>query len=162
MVNAATARASLAVLQEAGMHISQAAIREGFRSVQWPGRLEILGRAPFVVADSAHNGDSAHKLVTALKDHFGFRRLTMILGVSSDHATPELLAALFSSADRAIVTQARHPRAASPAWLGEKAQALGFEPELSATVPQALDMALADGGSDNVTAIVARRAAEAK
>jgi len=65
-VNATTSVAALSVLREAGAIVPQEAIRQGLRAVYWPGRLEILGRAPLVVADSAHNGDSANKLQTSL------------------------------------------------------------------------------------------------
>jgi dihydrofolate synthase/folylpolyglutamate synthase len=144
--NAATAMAALSLLRGAGVEVSDAAIRDGFRSVRWPGRLEILGRAPLVVADSAHNGESAAKLVAALRALLDFRRLIVILGVSSDHATPELLVTLLSGADLAIATRSRHPRAASPAWLQQRAGDLGLELEVSDTVPRALDRALADAG----------------
>jgi dihydrofolate synthase/folylpolyglutamate synthase len=144
LVNATTAVAALMLLQDAGVEVSEAAIRDGLRSVRWPGRLEILGRAPFVVVDSAHNGESAQKLMAALKTLFRFRRLILILGASLDHATPALMEALLSGADRAIATRSRHPRAAPPAQLQARAEALGFRLEASETVAKALELALAD------------------
>ncbi|MGD8626762.1 MAG: folylpolyglutamate synthase/dihydrofolate synthase family protein [Anaerolineae bacterium] len=142
LANAATAVATIQRLREAGADISDAALRRGLQTVHWPGRLEILARAPFVVADSAHNGDSARKLREALETYLDFRELIVILGASADHVTPELLQALLSGAGRAIATQARHPRAASPDWLQSQAAEAGFQMELSDTVPQALDLAL--------------------
>jgi dihydrofolate synthase / folylpolyglutamate synthase len=142
--NAATAVATLSTLQAAGVEISKDAIQEGLRTICWPGRLEILAESPWLVVDSAHNGYSAEKLMAALRAHLEFSRLTVIVGVSSDHATPELMYALLSGADRAIATQTRHPRAASPAWLQERAAEGGFSMETSRTVPDALEMALAD------------------
>jgi dihydrofolate synthase/folylpolyglutamate synthase len=112
--------------------------------------LEILGREPLVIADSAHNGDSARKLMGTLEALLNFKRSTIILGASSDHVTPALLRALLASPDRAIATATRHPRAATPSWIQEQAAELGFEIEVSPTVPQALDLALSDAGPDDL------------
>jgi dihydrofolate synthase/folylpolyglutamate synthase len=144
LVNATVAVAAVALLQEGGVAVPLAAIRDGLQSVRWPARLEILERAPFVVVDSAHNGDSAQKLMAALKAHFRFRRLIVILGASLDHATPELMAALLCGADRAIATCSRHPRAAAPGQLQARAESLGFHLEASETVARALELALTE------------------
>ena len=149
-VNATTSVAALSVLREAGAIVSQEAIRQGLRAVYWPGRLEILGRAPLVVADSAHNGDSAQKLMAALRALCDFRRLIMILGASTDHVTPELMGTLLSEAQRAIATRARHPRAADPAWLQAQAAQLGFRLEVTESVPQALELALDGAGPEDL------------
>jgi dihydrofolate synthase/folylpolyglutamate synthase len=147
LVNATTAVATLQQIPKLQESLSAAAIREGLRSVHWPGRLEILGRQPLVVVDSAHNGDSARKLMAALPTHFAFERLIVILGASADHVTPDLLTAFLASADRGIVTRARHPRAAQQGWIQDQAAALGFRLETSEDVPHALGMALDGAGA---------------
>jgi dihydrofolate synthase/folylpolyglutamate synthase len=150
LVNATMAVAALSLLQEAGLDVPQAAIRDGLQVVTWPGRFEILSRQPLVIVDSAHNGDSARKLVATLRAVCDFQRLIVVLGASADHATPELLEALLAGADRAIATQAQHPRAADPAWLQARAAALDFRLEVSQTVAQALDLALANAKADDL------------
>jgi dihydrofolate synthase/folylpolyglutamate synthase len=150
VVNAATAVAALSLLRRAGIDLSQTAIRDGLRAVHWPGRLEILGQAPLVVADGAHNGDSAQKLVAALRDHCDYRRLVVVWGASADHATPELMEALLSGADRAIAIRSRHPRAADPSWLQARAAELGFCLEVKETVAQALTVALDDAETEDL------------
>jgi dihydrofolate synthase/folylpolyglutamate synthase len=150
VVNAVTALAALSVLEQAGVSLSSQAIRAGLWKVYWPARLEILARAPLVVADSAHNGDSAQKLVAALESALDYRHLIVILGTSADHTTPELMAALLSGAHRAIATRSRHPRAAAPAWLQARAEELGYHLELSETVAQALTLALAEAWAEDL------------
>jgi dihydrofolate synthase/folylpolyglutamate synthase len=150
LVNATTALATLSVLQERGVALAAPALAEGLRSVRWPGRLEILGRTPFVVADSAHNGDSAQKLMAALRRHLSYRELIVILGMSADHATPELFEALLSGADKAIATESRHPRAADPAWLQSRAAELGFRLEVCPSVAEALERALELAGPEDL------------
>ena len=150
LINATTAVATLSLLREAGLDIPQATIREGMETVSWPGRFEILGRQPLIIADSAHNGDSARKLVATVRAVCDYRRLIVILGASADHATPALMEALLVGADRAIAAQAKHPRAADPDWLQDRAAALGFQMEVSGTVAQALELALADAGPEDL------------
>ncbi|MGD8398667.1 MAG: folylpolyglutamate synthase/dihydrofolate synthase family protein [Anaerolineae bacterium] len=150
LTNAATAVAAVRALESAGLRIPEEAIRAGLRAVRWPGRFEILSRSPFLVVDSAHNGDSARKLIAALQAYLEFGHLTVIIGVSSDHATPELFSALLVSADRGIATQSHHPRAASSPWLQERAAELGFAIETTASVEEALQLALADAGPDDL------------
>lgn len=148
--NAATAVAVLSVLQERGLILSQEAIREGLRAVDWPGRMEVLARGPLVLADSAHNGDSARKLIAALKSSFEYERLFVVLGASADHLTAALLGALLDAADRAIATQSQHPRAARPGLIVDRAAELGLSLTPVPSVPDALDMALDEAGPNDL------------
>lgn len=145
-VNATTAVAALFLLVEQGLDLPVEAIREGLATVRWPGRLEVLGHEPLVMVDCAHNADSARKLTTALQAIMDYDRLIIVIGASADHVTPGLLRALVSGADRAIITAARHPKAATPAWIQEQAADLGLETEVCPTVPEALDLALEYAG----------------
>lgn len=150
LVNATTAVATVRALPGQAGNMPPSAIRAGLRQVNWPGRLEILGRTPLIVVDSAHNGDSAEKLMAAVEEHLAFRRLILVLGASPDHATPALLKALLSQASQAIATQSRHSRAATPAWLQAHAAEHGFCVETSASVPQALERALAQAEPEDL------------
>ncbi|MCI0377513.1 MAG: bifunctional folylpolyglutamate synthase/dihydrofolate synthase [Gemmataceae bacterium] len=71
--NAAVATATVEVLREQGLTISTEAVAAGLAGVQWPARLEIVGRRPLVVLDCAHNVASAEALVRALATSFPLR-----------------------------------------------------------------------------------------
>jgi dihydrofolate synthase/folylpolyglutamate synthase len=103
--NAATAVAVLELLD-----ISERFIVEGFREVTWPGRMEVLGREPIMVADGAHNVDSATKLIQSLKQYFNYNHLIMIVGMSADKDIDGIIDALAPACDEVIVTRSRHPR----------------------------------------------------
>ncbi|MFC2030334.1 bifunctional folylpolyglutamate synthase/dihydrofolate synthase [Chloroflexota bacterium] len=148
--NAAVAVATLWEVRHAGLDLSEEVVRDGLWAVDWPGRLEVLSRAPLVIADSAHNGDSARKLMEALETNFEYERLIVVLGSSGDHLTPALLAGLLAGADRAIGTCAQHPRAARPELIQSRAAEMGFSVGLSRSVPHALDLALSDAGSGDL------------
>jgi dihydrofolate synthase/folylpolyglutamate synthase len=150
VANAAMAVAAIDLLEQGGLELPASALREGLRAVRWPGRLEILNREPLVIADGAHNGDSARKLVAALRAVGGIRRLTLVLGGSPDHLSSDLLGALLPAAARVIATQSSHPRAASAAWVQARAAELGFQVEVSESVAQALDLALTGAGPQDL------------
>lgn len=144
VVNAVTALAAVTMLP--GVELPVPALRRGLAGMNWPARLEILGRRPLVIVDSAHNGDSAEKLMLALRTNCDHDRLLVVLGGSADHVTPELLRALLAPAAWAIATRSRHLRAAEPASLQARAAELGFDVEASPSVADALDRALALAG----------------
>ena len=62
-----------------GLPVSEAAIREGFSRVDWPGRFEVLQRNPMLVIDSAHNRDSALKLRLTLDDYLPGKPVILVV-----------------------------------------------------------------------------------
>ena len=149
--NAAVAYVALQTLSQCGFQISDDAICAGFRRVDWPGRFEILSAAgPALVADCAHNGDSAHKLADALEDYFPGRRAILLFGASADKDVAAMFDALLPRVSRAVMTQAIHSRALDPAELVERAVAGGFAAEAVAPVADALRRAFALAKPDDV------------
>jgi dihydrofolate synthase/folylpolyglutamate synthase len=143
LANAITAWAALDGLEKrAGLSAPLSARREGLSNTRWPGRLEILGHTPYVVVDSAHNGDSANKLRHAFQDFFPGHRIILVFGASADHPFGDALEELLPAADRTFVTRSRHPRAAAPDVLNQTVAGLGYQASIVADVPRALDAAL--------------------
>lgn len=154
VTNAVTAIATVAALSEqAGLSVSPGAVVEGVNTVKWPGRLEILGHDPYVVIDSAMNGDSAKNLNQAIQDYFPGRDIILIIGATADHEYTALLKNLLPIASKIILTQSYHPRAAKPQLLAQVAAGLGFETTIEPTVEGALHTALADAGSRDVICV---------
>ncbi len=140
--NATVAVAAMEKLRQRGVNVPEASVGEGLRRVRWPGRLEILGRRPFVVVDCAHNADSAGKLKAALEEVFAYRRLILIFGASADKDIEGMMRELFPLAQQVIITQAKHPRAVDTGVLREKALALRPGVMVSDSVAEALGLAL--------------------
>lgn len=114
--NATTALAGLTALQNAGIAWDEAALRDGFRTVSWPARIEIVQRAPLVITDGAHNGASAQVLRDTLDELIdaglvSWNHFCLVLGISSNKDLREIITPLAPYVDSCIVTQARHPRA---------------------------------------------------
>ena len=57
--NVACALALIELARERGLTVSEEAVRTGLQHVVWEGRLEIVGEAPTVLVDGAHNPSAA-------------------------------------------------------------------------------------------------------
>ena len=147
LVNAATAYAALMVARKNGIEVSIPGIKEGFRSVQWPGRFEILQQDPAMIIDSAHNQDSAQKLHKVLQDYFPGQKVVLVFGASEDKDISGMLSELKPAVHQIVVTKSSHPRAADPEDLAALAEKLNIKAVASSSVEDAMTEAerLADG-----------------
>jgi dihydrofolate synthase/folylpolyglutamate synthase len=110
--NATLALAIAETLRAAGLPIDEAAIRRGLREARWPARLQVVGRAPWIVVDAAHNADSFTHMFAALRRHFTFERLILVMAVLADKDLTGIAAAVAKGGvDLAIATNATSPRA---------------------------------------------------
>jgi dihydrofolate synthase / folylpolyglutamate synthase len=150
LVNATIAVATLAVLQENGLDLDEAELRAGLRTVSWPARLEILSRAPLLVVDGAHNGESMQRLVEALADLFPGRRRVVLFAALADKDLPRMFAALLPHVQEAILTRTHHPRAADPEQLAHQIERYGTPVAIAPDVPAALEQALELAGPEGI------------
>jgi dihydrofolate synthase/folylpolyglutamate synthase len=107
-----------------------------------------------VVADGAHNGDSARRLREALRDYFQFRRLILVSGVSRDKALDDMTRELAPLATRVIATRSQHPRAADAAVVAAAYAAAGAATEIAPSVAEALERALALAAPEDLVCVV--------
>ena len=152
--NAAAALAVIDVLLEGGSKVPEPAIAAGLRQVRWPGRLEVLRERPLVVADGAHNGDSARRLRQALREYFQFRRLILVSGVSQDKTVDDMARELAPLAALVVATSSRHPRAGDPALVAAAYAAAGAATETTPSVAAALERALALAEPEDLVCVV--------
>ncbi len=146
--NAALAVAALEALGFPGAGMSAEDMARGFSQVSWPGRLEVLGRRPLVVADGAHNAYSMRLLVCALREYFHFRNCVVVFGASGDKDIGGMARELAVLDCPIIVTRSSHPRAApldvvAGAFAGAGAVAETTS-DLSAAMSRARELAAED------------------
>ncbi len=154
LVNAVTVIAAvMGFVERTGLNVAPEAIKAGLAKVTWLGRLEILSREPYLVVDSAMNGDSAEKLLQALKSYFPGRQVIFIFGASNDHPIRDMLQALLPGSSQMFIVASRHPRAEKPEKLAALATEMGYEVRPMASVPAALDSALAEAGPDDLICV---------
>ena len=143
VVNAATALAGLEFLKERGYTITQESMREGLGEVCWPGRMELVRHSPRVVLDGAHNPAAVDQLSHALKEHFSYNKLILVLGILKDKDASRMLGSLVPMAERVLVTYPPVFRGTDPKDIAEKARAFTEAPvEVVPEIPGAVDKAL--------------------
>jgi dihydrofolate synthase/folylpolyglutamate synthase len=116
-VNAALAVGLIEALSFYGINISVSAIRRGLYNTCWPGRCEVMQRDPLIILDGAQNAASAQVLQAAIKANFKYRKLILVLGISSDKDLSGICKILAPLADEIILTRAASPRATAPVKL---------------------------------------------
>ena len=86
----------------------ESAVRSGLGNTGWPGRLEIIKQAPLTIVDVGHTPDGIRQSLTSLKAIYGREDWILVVGVSIDKKTDEIVGALAPSFDTIICTAAHH------------------------------------------------------
>jgi dihydrofolate synthase/folylpolyglutamate synthase len=138
-----------------GVPLEADVVAEAAASVRSPGRLEIVGRRPLVILDGAKNVDGALTATAAIDEEFSdVRSRVLVVGMLRGKDPGEMLRAL--GADRARLVVAcppPSPRAQPAAVVAEAARALGCEAEEAASVPEAVERALALADPDDLVLV---------
>lgn len=149
-VNAELAVAAARVIEEKRrtgtggwrFEIGEDAIRGGLGGTKWAGRLEVLrardGTQPLIVTDGAHNGDSAEKLFEALKFHFEFDNLFLIVGVLGDKELGAIAMPFAIATEAAWTVKTNHPRAREARDAAVELRDMGIPAQAASNIAEAL------------------------
>ncbi len=117
--NASVALAALELICDR-FPVNEATIREGLRSVSWPGRLDMMHERPTVILDGAHNPEGVKALVDELKDIRQDRKIRLLFATMADKEWELMLGTLAAVVDEVIFTKVEMERSADPRVLAEK------------------------------------------
>ncbi|BBB48569.1 bifunctional folylpolyglutamate synthase/dihydrofolate synthase [Pelolinea submarina] len=140
--NARTAYVALEVLKDKGFPITEDQIRDGYRNIDWPGRMEIISRNPLIIVDGAHNRDSFRKFKNTIDAYLPDKKKLLIFGASEDKEVELMLGRIQSSLDVLIITKAQHPRALEGEVIAVKAEKMNIKYHITDSVEDALATAL--------------------
>lgn len=153
--NAALAIAAVESLIGAGTQpIAPDVLTDGLAQVTSPGRLQLIGVAPTVLIDSAHNPHGARALVAALGDSFDFDEWGVVLGAFADKDTAGIVAALAPAATQVFVTAPDSVRAADPDALADLVEAAGVPVTVHRDLSDAAEAAREWAAGSNRRAVV--------
>jgi dihydrofolate synthase/folylpolyglutamate synthase len=155
--NAAGVVATVEQLRRLGVPIDDGAVKRGLAGVRWPARLEVVGSAPLVLLDCAHNVASVQALVDTIRESFPISgRKRLIMAVSADKQVPEMMRLLGPNFDHFYLTNySNNPRCLPPEQSAEflKAACPSAIYSLHARAADALEAARAASGPDDLVAI---------
>jgi dihydrofolate synthase/folylpolyglutamate synthase len=110
---------------EPKLAVSSGAVTRGFAALRWPARVEVLGEAPWLVIDGAHNVASAHALAETLRTCFPATSRTLIFGTTRDKDLHGQLRALLPLFDQVIATRyVQNPRFVPPEAIAQAVLAI--------------------------------------
>jgi len=117
LINAAVAVGVIETLRLHNINVGIDAIRDGLYNTVWPGRCEVVSSNPLIVLDGAQNIASMRALKEAIKENFKYKRLILVLGISSDKDVEGICNEIYDLADEIVLTKANNPRATFPETL---------------------------------------------
>jgi dihydrofolate synthase / folylpolyglutamate synthase len=148
--NAAVALAVIELLEKKGFSLSCDHIREGLRSPDWPGRMQVVSREPLIILDGAHNPDAMRTLADSMREAFPRRHLILVLGIMGDKDIPKIMREIVPLAGHVIFTRPEYYRAATAETLMQEAERLRKRGEIVTPIAEALKKARRMAGDKDV------------
>jgi dihydrofolate synthase/folylpolyglutamate synthase len=115
-------------------------VADAFRTVQTPGRLEVVGHQPLVLLDGVKNVAGAHALRAALAEEFADSPRTLVVGLMREKEPHEMLEALgVRDAVRLVCCRPDSPRGHDAHVVAEAADDLGVDRDVVEVIDDVRD-----------------------
>lgn len=116
-------------------------LSEGLDKATSPGRLQLVGVAPTVVVDAAHNPHGAAALAQSLADSFDFDEWGLVFGVLADKDAGGIVDALLPSVAEVFATEPESERASEADALADLIEERGRRASVHPTLADAAEAA---------------------
>ena len=142
--NAALAVAAVESLIGGGTQpLAADVVADGLGNATSPGRLQLVGTAPTVLVDAAHNPHGARALVTALDEAFDIDEWGAVVGIHDGKEAVGIMSALVPAVARVFATVPDSDRASDPDVIADVAEAADLPVTVHPTLEDAADAARA-------------------
>lgn len=153
--NAALAVAAVESLIGGGEQALNAdVVADGLGTATSPGRLQLIGTAPTVFVDAAHNPHGARALVAALKESFDIDEWGAVVGILEGKDAAGIMSTLAPAAARVFATAPDSDRATDPDAIADVAEAADLPVTVHPTLEDAADAARAWAAESDRRAVV--------
>ena len=123
--NAAVVLSIMDTLVEIGWNITEENIREGMRTVSWPGRFDIVGREPLFIIDGGHNPQCIEALVVNIRDYLKDKTVIALTGVLADKDYADMYKPVMPYIREFVCVTPPNPRKLEAAELASHLQSVG-------------------------------------
>jgi dihydrofolate synthase / folylpolyglutamate synthase len=120
--NAALTLAACEVLNRHNTNLNIEHIKEGLLKTNWPGRMEVVSQAPYIILDGAHNLMASRKLAKFISENLVKSKTTLLIGILDDKPYKGMLKCLLPFCNRLILTKPTINRAMDPETLSRFAK----------------------------------------
>jgi dihydrofolate synthase / folylpolyglutamate synthase len=128
-------------------------IKEGLLNTEWPGRMEVVSRNPYIIIDGAHNFMAARKLAEFMSENLEKNKTTLILGILDDKPYKGMLKSLLPHCRRLILTKPAINRAMEPEILHKFAKDIVDDIKIIPSVKDAFYYARESVSSDEAICV---------
>jgi dihydrofolate synthase/folylpolyglutamate synthase len=147
MANAALALAGLQTLRAQGVDSAFGILQRGLEKARWPGRMEVLGNAPLVLLDGAHNPEAAQALVGSLRKSYPKQKWIVLNGFLKDKDYRKFSEIMKPVTALSVVTAPENERAEDGRKVFEAWERTGVRSLWIRRWKEALGFAMAKSGS---------------
>lgn len=126
--NAALAVKVADTLSKSVFPVKEAALRKGLAEAKCPGRFQVVGKKPMLVADGACNGEAAQRLAESIEHYFAGKEKVLILGFLKTDEYNKVIDILYPYAGQIITV--------TPPDNGQAVHAYELAQEIAAVHPQ--------------------------
>ena len=148
--NAAVVLRVADALIENGWKITEEQIREGIRTVSWPGRFDILHRDPLFIIDGGHNPQCIEALGKNITDYLSDRRIIVLMGVLEDKDFGQMCRPVLPLVSEFVCVTPDSPRKLEASQLARYLQREGAAAVAAQSVEQGVRLAMEKAGKDGV------------
>nr|WP_157312960.1 folylpolyglutamate synthase/dihydrofolate synthase family protein [Microbacterium sp. MAH-37] len=153
--NAALAIAAVeSLIGDATQPVAGDILSDALQNVTSPGRLQLLGIAPTVVVDAAHNPHGARSLAQALSDSFDFDEWGLVLGVLGDKDAAGIIDVLLPAVSEVFATAPDSARANDADAIADLVEERGRRASVHPTLAEAADAAREWAASSDRRAVI--------
>ncbi|MDF2666799.1 MAG: folylpolyglutamate synthase [Microbacterium sp.] len=129
-------------------------VADGLGTATSPGRLQLVGTAPTVLVDAAHNPHGARALVAALEESFDIDEWGAVVGILGGKDAVGIMSALVPAVARVFATAPDSDRATDPDTIADVAEAADLPVTVHPTLEDAADAARAWAAESDRRAVV--------
>ena len=150
MFNASVVLSITEALKERGWNITEEHIREGLRTVTWPGRFDVVSRDPLFIIDGGHNPQCIQALVKNIRDYLADRRVIALAGVLADKDYAEMFRPVMELVEQFVCITPDFPRKLEADDLAKYLRGVGAKAEGCGEMEKGIRRCLQLAGSDGV------------
>ena len=148
--NAATVLSVLDRLIARGWKISEEHIREGLRTVSWPGRFDVMQQDPLFIIDGGHNPQCIEALVKNIEDYLADRRVIVLTGVLADKDYADMYKPVMPLVSEFVCITPPNPRKLDAKLLAQYLSEVGAKATACDSIEAGVATAIEKAGKDGV------------
>jgi dihydrofolate synthase/folylpolyglutamate synthase len=148
--NAAVVLSIIDTLIGKGWNITEENIREGMRTVTWPGRFDIVGKDPLFIIDGGHNPQCIEALVVNIRDYLTDKKVIALTGVLADKDYADMYKPVMPYVQEFVCVTPPNPRKLEARELAKHLQGVGAKATACGSIEEGVRIARELAGTDGV------------